>query len=345
MDVIEGEEQHFVQKVGNEADGEGRDCVASEGLRNGVLQVLLLSSIPRSGSTLLAELLATTHHNSVLFFEPLSNHRKNPCYQDGSCVKDLLKSLFQCTYEQDFENWLKGKGLFLKYYHSSVRRCFQRPREGGGACRRELALRSLCQNATVRIAKVIRSRLSWLEGLLNDTLLQVKIVHLLRDPRASLTSIKQLGWKSEPLLRCQALEKDIQEYNELLIKYPSKVISFTQESFSVDPVATTRDLHMFLYGNDILGTTTHQYLKEHMKASGSRRLPGDTMDTHRNSREEHQAWRWKITGRLLKETEGEAACRAVITQMGHTLFGSLQNCRNSSYSLATHTNYATGGSS
>ncbi|KAG7158914.1 carbohydrate sulfotransferase 5-like [Homarus americanus] len=314
--------------------GGGSSAVEGEGAAASVTQVLILSSLPRSGSTLVAELLAT-HHNSVLFFEPLSNPQMKPCLLNGTCVKEYISSIFKCTYERNFENWLKGKGLFLKYFHSSVSRCFGRPKEGGGACRRKLDLRSLCQNASIRIVKVIRSRLSWLEGLLNDTSLKIKIIHLVRDPRGSLTSIKNLGWNSKPSIRCSALQDDMCRYNNLLKKYPAKLTRLRLERLSMDPYGTVSDIYAFLYDGATLSKVTLQFLMEHMSATDTQ-PSGDNMDTQKNSLKEYQSWRWKITSELLKETEKEPACRATITQLGHVLFGSLHNARNSSIALTAH---------
>ncbi|KAK8746971.1 hypothetical protein OTU49_016926 [Cherax quadricarinatus] len=291
-----------------------------------ILHVLLFSSLPRSGSTVVAELLAT-HPNSVLFFEPLSSQKKNPCARDGSCVASFLTRLFKCTFDQNFENWLKGKGLFLKYFNPTTRQCIERPWEGGSACRHKLHLNVMCKNASVRIVKVIRSRLPWLVNLLNNTSLNVKIIHLIRDPRGSLNSMQRLNWNSKPSLRCGNLEDDMREYNKLLKKYPTKVKMINLEMFSVDPYSTTSDIHKFLYGSPGLEERTLQYLKEHTRARKTLFFV-DNMDTHKNSSREYQAWRWRITSQLLRETEEELACSYVINELGHAMFGSLHNARN-----------------
>ncbi|XP_045590111.1 carbohydrate sulfotransferase 3-like, partial [Procambarus clarkii] len=208
-------------------------------------------------------------------------------------------------------------------------------KEGGSGCKRGLELRSTCKISRVRVVKVIRSRLSWLEGLLNDPSLNIKIIHLIRDPRGSLKSIKKLNWNSKPSFRCGALEDDMRHYDILLKKYPAQVTRLRLEKLSIEPFSTVSNLYKFLYGNQSLGKETVQFLKEHTAAPEGSVFPGDNMETRRNSSREYQAWRWRIPSLLLKETEGEPACRAVITRLGHALFGSIHNVRNATLPLDT----------
>ena len=290
----------------------------------------MVSSLPRSGSTLLAQIIATPK-NSVLFFEPLSHYQKVPCFQDGSCVGDFIASLFQCAFDNKFDAWLKGKDLFVGYYHPSVDRCFQWPKEGSSTCRRRLNLKALCRGARVKVVKVIRSRLGWLTALLNSKS-NVKIIYLTRDPRGSLESISRMGWDSHPSRHCSALIADLNAYHTLHASHPKRIIHLSLEEFSLKPFETTQRIFNFLHGSSVLDDTIQRFLSEHTNASRVWSNDGN-MDTHRSSAQELESWRKSITSRQLRAVEQEQACQAAITRLGHTLFTTLKNARNFSISL------------
>lgn len=306
--------------------GEGR------GKKRAAPFIVLLSSLPRSGSTMVAELLSSSMSNAVLFFEPLSIHRKELGFQNGSCVADFIKELSDCSFERDFEVWLKDKSLFLQYFHPEVLRCFQKPREGGSACRRKLDLRGLCFGAEVKIAKVIRSRLSWLEDLLRSSseTSEVKVVHITRDPRASLNSLSNLGWRRNSASRCLSLESDLNEFEGLVLRYPKRLHHLSLEELSVQPKIVSERLFSFLFGNATLPAMTRRFLESHLYAQTPTR---GSMSTHKDSRKEYQAWRWRISAEELRDVEEDPACRRTIQRLGHVIFGSREAARNRSLPL------------
>lgn len=297
--------------------------------KEGEVEVAVVSSMPRSGSTLLAQILASPS-NSVLFFEPLSYYHKVPCFQNGSCVANSIKALFDCVFDDQFDAWLKEKDLFVEYYHPSVARCFLWPRVGSSACRRQLDLRALCRGARVKVVKVIRSRLSWLETLLDSS--RVKIIHLTRDPRGALASISRMGWKSNPSRRCADLNADLDSYASLSARYPGRINQVSLEELSQNPVEVTRNLFHFLSKDSVIGEPTKKFLSEHTNASHAWPNEGN-MDTHRNSAQELEAWRVSVTERQLLSVEQDPQCRAAITRLGHILFHTVENARNFSVYL------------
>lgn len=277
------------------------------------LEVVVVSSMPRSGSTLLAQILASTN-NSVLFFEPLSLYRKVPCFQNGSCVPRFIESLFECTFDDKFDTWLKGKGMFVDYYHPSVARCFQWPREGSSMCRRQLDLRALCGRASIKVVKLIRARLAWMTALLDTS--RVKIIHLTRDPRGALASISRMGWNASPSRRCADLNADLDTYVSLRSRHPRRVIQVSLEELSSNPAKATQTVFHFLFGSSVLGETTQLFLSEHTNASHAWPNEGN-MDTHRNSPREAETWRRKVSARQLHAVEQEPRCRTAIARLGH----------------------------
>ncbi|KAK3870456.1 hypothetical protein Pcinc_024317 [Petrolisthes cinctipes] len=234
-----------------------------------VVAVVVVSSLPRSGSTFLAELLTSHDFNdTTLFFEPLMPYKKKIRRQQNTngsfVVGRFLSGLLTCNFSDDFETWLKGKPLFLSYYHPSVERCFRKPAEGGSRCMKRLDLSSVCGRTNTRVVKVVRSRLSWLAGLLQDSgAPQVKIIHLTRDPRASMTSIRKLGWNSDPKVKCKAMHDDLTEYDNLAAKHPRQLLHVSHESMCLDPLTTTKAIFHFIHGTSHLPPSTLRFLRRH----------------------------------------------------------------------------------
>ncbi|XP_071549855.1 carbohydrate sulfotransferase 3-like [Panulirus ornatus] len=294
------------------------------------LMVLLLSSMPRSGSTLLTEILSVPEE-SIVFFEPLWLLEKGKWIEDAQYVVKYLADVFTCAYKPDFEKWLKTKHLFLNFFNAKAKKCLAASdKEVKDPCVHDLSLRDMCLTSPVRIIKVIRTRLSWMEDLLTNPLLNVKLIHLARDPRASLTSIRRFkNWNKNPYDRCVGLEEDFKAYDELSFRYPSKVLQIHYEDLCLNPQDSTSSVYNFLYGSSRVPEVVKKYIASHMKG-GSR---NENMSTFKNSSKEYEAWRFKIPPGLLKSVEEEPTCLRSIQYMRHTEFKTLTNVRNKSIPL------------
>lgn len=289
------------------------------------LWILTLSSLPRSGSTLMAQFLGTLT-NSIVFFEPMWIKEYTPCAEDEDCVVDYIYNIFNCTYKQDFEDWFRKKDLFFSYFHPDVRNC------KGAGCKDALDVRGMCERADVRVMKIIRTRLAFLEPLMSDSEINFKVVFLTRDPRGSLNSIRKFGWNRDPMTRCTHLDKDQVAYEELSGLYPDKVMQVKLEDFCLDPMGTTEDLMQFLYGHSDIPEPLKEYLTKHMTTKTQK----GTMSTYKNSSQEFEAWRYKIREDDLLKIETEPVCVRTIESMGHALFGSIQKANDSSVPLFVH---------
>lgn len=284
----------------------------------GPLVVLVLSSMPRGGSTLLTELLSSVQ-DSVTFFEPLWHIEKTKCYEDEECTTRYLADVFSCSFKQEFEDWFKAKSMFFHYFSPQARQCQKKRGEANIACLKGMNLRMLCETAPLVVVKVIRARLAWLHNMLEDSLINLKVIHLTRDPRGSLSSIIKFGWDSDPYSRCSGLKDDLDTYEKVRELFPSKVMQVRYEHLCLTPEDTTKGIFRFLYGNATLPSQVTSFLQEHM-LSGARK--GGNMSTFKNSSQEYQAWRYKIKDKYLKAIEAEPTCVYSIQHMGHALFGS-----------------------
>lgn len=292
------------------------------------LFVLILSSLPRSGSTMLSEALSSLP-GSVLFFEPLWIQEKTSCIHDEDCVADFLMDAFRCTYGESFEAWLRSKHLFFNFFHPDVRKCVRKGKGKNKECFSQIDVRALCRGAPVRLTKVIRSKLVFLEKYVRDAD-NFKVIYLTRDPRGSLNSIAKFKtWNQDPHERCEGLEDDLAAYEIFSEIYPSKVLHVKYEDFCLHPENKTSEIMSFLTGNHTIPQELRDYLAEHM----SKRRGNRNMSTFKDSRKEFQAWRSKIPEDLLKKVESEPACASSVLKMGHRLFKSVRVARNFNISL------------
>ncbi|KAG0719399.1 hypothetical protein GWK47_007283 [Chionoecetes opilio] len=160
----------------------------------------------------------------------------------------------------------------------------------------------------------------------------VKIIYLTRDPRGSLVSMNRMGWDSQPARRCAALITDMNAYTSLHASHPQRIIHLSLQQFSLKPFETTQRIYSFIYGSSVLNESIQRFLSEHTNASHA--WPNDgNMETHRSSVHNAETWRQSISRRHLRAVEQEQACREAIKRLGHVLFTTLENARNSSINL------------
>lgn len=299
----------------------------------GPLVVVVLSSTPRGGSTLLTDLLSSLQ-GSVVVFEPLWLIEKTECYHDMACTSQYLSDVFSCRYKSDFEDWLKNKPLFFHFFSPEARSCLGMTEEKKQACLNAMDLRERCRSAPLVVVKVIRARLAWMMKFLEDPQLNLKVIHLTRDPRGSINAITRFGWNGNPHLRCSDLQDDMEIYEKLRQVFPRTVTQVHYEQLCLRPQETTKDILSFLFGNATLSASVSAFLEQHML--GSRKIGGN-MSTTKNSSAEFDAWRYKISEQLLKTVEAEPVCVQVIKSLRHTFFGSISAATDSKIPLIPNT--------
>lgn len=298
------------------------------------LVVLVLSSMPRGGSTLLTELLSAVH-DSVVLFEPLWYIEKQDCFMEEACVLEYLGDVLACSFKLDFEYWLKKKDLFFHYFSPEARRCQDtKSAEAKAACLKGMNLRQECGAAPLVIVKVIRARLSLVKYLLQDPRINLKVIHLTRDPRASIRSIASFGWNANPHTRCSEMYDDLQTYEKLRQASPAEVTQVRYEQLCLRPREITSDIFRFLFDNATLPGPVSAFVDKHMLGVGKN---GGTMNTVKNSSAEFESWRYKIDAKRLKDIEEEPVCEQAIRHMGHALFGTLKAANNSKIPLILNT--------
>ena len=114
-------------------------------------------------------------------------------------------------------------------------------------------LKRVCEQSSIRIIKTIRMQLNQISHFL-DEFEWLKIVHLVRDPRATLHSQKQFsncdekhgGIEGCAKEHCRRQENDLEEFNSLARKHPGRISRVLYEDIATKPIETSRTLFDFI---------------------------------------------------------------------------------------------------
>ncbi|XP_060075666.1 carbohydrate sulfotransferase 3-like [Ylistrum balloti] len=159
----------------------------------------------------------------------------------------VLKSIYSCDFrlmEDKISLWsfAKGRGDFnwtksLTDCGGHLQYCFDKQ------IRR-------CGNATSIVTKVVRVTVG-LVGRMLDKYPNLKIIHLMRDPRAVLSSRMDI-WPSNTknILEtarslCRKMKEDLMDSKQLLTRYPHRVRTVFYEDLAQEPIKITKDLYQF----------------------------------------------------------------------------------------------------
>ncbi|KAK7072078.1 hypothetical protein SK128_024310 [Halocaridina rubra] len=318
----------FLQKRNYSNQFVNGKLVSSKGKK--VQIIMLVGSTARSGTSFLGELLAQ-FDNFLYLFEP-------ELYVRVATTEMLteqygiphLRDMINCRFTDRFILWLKTRASSFNCFRHPITKTNCRNWE---TCLTIPRLTEACQGEDIRILKVIRVRMSWMRTLLDDPHIDLKVIHLVRDPRGSLYSMAKYHLhKLEPGYYCPMIEEDITETPKLMEKYPGKVMGLTYEQLCLDPMGKAKEIWRFLAGdrNAEMPSKWSTYMETHMsRTSQNRKVP--VYSTYRNTTEQYQAWRNDITDYALKEIE--ANCKGVLKLLGYNLFGSLENAKNANISL------------
>ena len=300
-------------------------------------------SFPRSGSTFLGEIFH--HHPGVFYlFEPIGPVQilfsrvsilefdfLSPTYQH--LVLKVFEDINNCQFSRDlftpFVGWQNGR-------HRRTRGsplCF---RNGTSAVCQNLNTRQfeyICKNNyTVLAAKILTPRLlnspgEWTKNLFESCSSngkhECKIIHLVRDPRAVVDSLKaltffktsldprrELSWYVEKV--CHQMESDI-KIGKLMKEFSPdgyKLIRF--EDLARNPLGVVNELYKFT-GIEMLDSV-EKWLQETTRINH-----GNAFSTSRNSQQVVSNWRTKMSPASVQIVE--KYCGRLMGELNYKLTG------------------------
>ncbi|XP_060062624.1 carbohydrate sulfotransferase 1-like [Ylistrum balloti] len=161
---------------------------------------------------------------------------------------------------------------------------------------------NLCSKDDSIVSKIPRISISLASKILNK-LPNLKIIHLLRDPRAIMNSRKKYDWTPVPggaISLCNKMTDDFRESHEVKILYPGRLLTVFYEDMVTDPLKTIGAMYNFS-GYDFDADERHRIL-----------------DQIRNSSKIATAWRTRIHDDVLTETN--KACAHLYPVFGYPQF-------------------------
>lgn len=346
-------------------DGNELNTVIQEA-RETIQQLLqhesLTSSIPvllvtymRSGSSWLGDITQQAK-DSFYVYEPFQTiinqgYYTNGlvCFYDDTCRsprKDyeshhiMLKNILQ-IYACDFEN------LHPKVYHNVYRRkkylCGQkfRPEKIRPRRKRDVNFETKnttksecqklqaeeCKNSKYRIIKTIRISMDLVQSLM-DFIPQLKVVHLVRDPRAITNSRThsgnmRLSKNTEPHSKslCKEMYLDLKTTQIMTRKYPQSITIVIYEALAENPVDAAKYIYKYLnikFDRKIENWVYHSaYAKRSNGFFGTQRLNSTVASAH-----------WRFETKIEKVKMIQIHCKDVMDLLGYVPFNSKEELRN-----------------
>ena len=218
---------------------------------------ILLVSTWRSGSTFIGQLLGS-HPGAWFWSEPghfleLGKPRLSVDKITDDEIIPVVQNSLKCAHGEQFMIH-NGRAMFayfenVKYWNI----CMKKLHLGKAMCTSKAFVDTICALFPIRVAKTVRMRLRAVKVLLEDPDLKqnLKVIYLIRDPRAVMRSRRKVGfcvrpYCTDPKILCQNHVKDYLIAKEIAYKYPSKFRILRYEDFALDPYHVTDQLLEFL---------------------------------------------------------------------------------------------------
>ncbi|KAL4235551.1 chondroitin 6-sulfotransferase [Mactra antiquata] len=312
---------------------------------------IIILAYMHTGSSYTAALLSE-HSNDVFYVEPLKFLQDSffmgtgLITQDGKVTKaldeeeytrigsELAIDLLSCNYEKLdlltlWKAYTSMKTKYMPQMCKSITSCSVLKRHAT-LTYNEVAeplqscvptFRDKCLNQTFRAFKSIRMSMKMAEGVLNK-LQNIKIIHLLRDPRGMINSNikrKEFGLKNNRTnlkkraeYFCKTMLDDYKLSYSLKKRYPGKIITLRNEDMTEFPMETAKRIYEFV---DLPFTKRVQNFV--------RRVNGENLE---QSRERASSWRNSFAEDHLNLVN--RCCSKLYKEFGYSQLKTLDEVRN-----------------
>ncbi|OWF53613.1 carbohydrate sulfotransferase 5-like [Mizuhopecten yessoensis] len=246
-----------------------------------VTKILILTYM-RSGSSFVAESLQQGYNDTFYSFEPFWEiykkgyitpervcHRDNRCsmftneLQPPEVAISILKDIFECKLDSLPEEVLHSFSKFEQLAdHRRLEKCFpvlkkhrygkikQKTVDRMSKTRSKCTayLERKCRLSKQRVVKSIRISLQLTKAIL-EKIKHLKVIHLIRDPRAILQSRRSIGeFMQESFIPnvkqlCHRMSRDIDEVRALQDVYPGRIYPLRYECLAERPDTVLRKIY------------------------------------------------------------------------------------------------------
>ncbi|XP_061177766.1 carbohydrate sulfotransferase 4-like [Saccostrea echinata] len=313
--------------------------------RPGKRLVLVLTYL-RSGSTLTGDILQQSPQAFYLY-EPLKLY-KSKIFLDGQAcetavmncsqfntseILEVFGDLFRCRLQEHKRNILGPRKHSLAVM-SAIPYCKSRP--GFDTCMK--MVQAICHHSNAIIVKTIRLSMEFVPRLLLK-FPDLRIIHLLRDPRGTMDSRKRGGYlrkikiSSSAKWLCERIQTDVEYSKVLQRRFPNRIITVLYEELAENPIDMSNKLYRNL--NLEFSDSFDEWIFNHTSAGN----PNDSFygTIRSNSTLTSQSWRKRLKLRDVRLIEDE--CKDVLNLLGFRKVNDEEDLKNTDKSLRLRSLY------
>ncbi|GFS58377.1 hypothetical protein NPIL_419911 [Nephila pilipes] len=277
----------------------------------------------RAGSSFFGDILQQ-NWKTFYHFEPLHSMTYDKRIDDEKMpeVFNLFDNIFNCNFtkSKEYMQWvMKPKNQFLFAHNLFLWvTCHSNPK----VCFNPSFVNAVCMRAPIHVMKVTRLHMRQLRSYLEQNPdMNIKVVHLTRDPRGIVSSRWSLDWCngtncSDSGVLCREMDEDIRIFNDLQKEQPSNFIKVRYEDLSTNPENETEKLFRFL--NLPYSTSVKKFLKTH--TVGRKSDAKNPYSTRRNSSSMVNSWRERFSYKQILDVQSH--CESVLLKLNHSLITS-----------------------
>jgi len=300
-----------------------------------VRRILILSNF-RSGSTFLGQIL-DSYPGVFHTFEPLHQMLGDMYFQGGAFggeVFALLRRILTCSlgarddkhFLRHLKTTLEGHG-FIKYNTRYWKACGL----DKSLCFNANFFNQVCAAMPVHVVKTVRLGTESLPELLMD-LPDLRVLHLVRDPRGSFASRRKLAWCNfadcnDTATVCNHLQRDLRMAQLLRKEFPDRYRLVRYEDIATSPKETLRPLLRFA-GLDPTASSVDHFLDSHTQ---HQKKKTNAYSTYKESSD--VAFSWRKSSEFSVVEKIQSACREPFKMMNLRVFDSEDDYRNASLSV------------
>lgn len=280
-----------------------------------VRRVLILSSW-RSGSSFLGDLLKS-YPGTYYSFEPLHYLLKDTRLKTGPLVEEatnLIRSIFTCDLsDQDkYVHYMHKRLLTINHNTRLLKSCAKRRL----LCFDKAYISSMCKYMPVNVMKTVRIGLPYVVELLEDLSLDLRVIHLVRDPRGLLHSRMKCRFckkKSciDPETVCNDLLTELELSTWVKERFKDRYMLLRYEDLGLSPEKKAKEIMAFL--NLTYQKSVASFVKYHTTAKKD-----GAFSTYRNSKATTFAWRRALDYQKMKNIQ--ELCKESLQLLGLQYF-------------------------